>query len=211
MSSGFRFARDPDPQVLAALQQVGSLGESAQSELTTMAIKFLADGDAGQLIDGVARFASEHNVDATVAKAQTQAILAVLLGAHRFALSDAQLGEDLALAGFHNNAQKARTTQWRRAQSEQLAQSHAALGQTLSVNRLLLPEWRFGLSVSSDAQRAVGGGGSSSGGAFMQLKLTLQTGDGARTQHEHLELSLPQFYEFLATLEKAKAQMDFFA
>ena len=59
--------------------------------------------------------------------------------------------------------------QWRRAQGEELAQSHAALGQTLNVNKLLLPEWRFGLTVASDSQRTVG-----LGGAFMQLKLTLE-------------------------------------
>jgi len=45
----------------------------------------------------------------------------------------------------------------------------------------------------------------------MQLRLLLDAGDGKGVHQEHVELTLAQFYEFLATLEKAKAQLDFFS
>jgi len=58
------------------------------------------------------------------------------------------LSSSLSLPGFPESAVKARVTQWRRALGDELAQSHAALGQTMMVNKLLLPEWRFGLTVA---------------------------------------------------------------
>jgi hypothetical protein len=83
------------------------------------------------------------------------------------------------------------------------------------VNKLILPEWRFGITTGNKELREVGN-------TFLQLKLRLDRGDG-KTNEEYIgmrfsfceltssELSLPQFYEFVATMEKAKAQMDFFS
>jgi len=73
---------------------------------------------------------------------------------------------------------------------------------TLSVNKLILPEWRFGITASNKHMK-------DAGSTFLQLKLVIDGGDG-QTKDEYVEFSLPQFYEFVATMEKAKAQMDFF-
>lgn len=88
------------------------------------------------------------------------------------------------------------------------------------VNKLILPEWRFGITTGNKELREVGN-------TFLQLKLRLDRGDGIEKEEyigmsdtfqlslkfltTFLELSLPQFYEFVATMEKAKAQMDFFS
>ncbi len=47
------------------------------------------------------------------------------------------------------------------------------------------------------------------GNTFLQLKLSIDRGGvkGSR----HMELTLPQFYQFLMQMEKAKSQLDFMA
>jgi len=47
------------------------------------------------------------------------------------------------------------------------------------------------------------------GASFLQIKMVLDKGNNT-TEDVHLELSLPQFYEFLAQMQKAKANLEFF-
>lgn len=48
------------------------------------------------------------------------------------------------------------------------------------------------------------------GKTFLQLKLTVDQGGGAG-RDLFLELSLEQFYSFMAQMEKARAYLDFVA
>ena len=45
------------------------------------------------------------------------------------------------------------------------------------------------------------------GATFLQLKLVIDKGAGD-TEDVHMELTLPQFYEFLGQMEKAKSHVD---
>lgn len=49
--------------------------------------------------------------------------------------------------------------------------SSSSLGDTLMVNKLILPEWRFGITTGNKELREVGN-------TFLQLKLKLDRGDG---------------------------------
>ncbi len=151
-------------------------------------------------MERVTAWATQHGIGGAASKAMAQALLLVFRGAYQHNLSPAHLSDDLAGLGFSPTQVNALISQWR---SSQAALAASSLGQTLMVNKLVLPEWRFGLTLSGTEWRNVGA-------SFMQLKLALDRGDG-QLHYEHVELSLPQFYEFLATLEKAKAQMDFFS
>ena len=46
------------------------------------------------------------------------------------------------------------------------------------------------------------------GSTFLHLKLVVDLGSGAR-EDVFMELTLPQFYEFMADMEKAKTMVDF--
>jgi hypothetical protein len=79
-------------------------------------------------------------------------------------------------------------------------------------------EWKFGVTASSDDEMQVGA-------SFLQMKLVIDRGSGkvqsmnkqakpalTRTrQYEHcfMEVSLEQFYNFMAQMEKAKAYVDY--
>lgn len=58
-------------------------------------------------------------------------------------------------------------------------------------------EWTFGLTTSSDELQEIGS-------PYLQLKLILETRDH-RLIHEHLELSIQQFYTFLAQMEACQS------
>lgn len=82
----------------------------------------------------------------------------------------------------------------------------ASVSATLMVNNLVDMEWKFGVSAASNELREIGS-------TFLQLKLVIDKGTGGESAREdvHMELSLPQFYDFLAQMEKAKTYMDFLA
>ena len=46
------------------------------------------------------------------------------------------------------------------------------------------------------------------GSTFLQLKMVVDKGAGV-TEDVFMELSLPQFYDFLSQMEKAKTYVDF--
>ena len=62
-------------------------------------------------------------------------------------------------------------------------------------------EWKFGVTASSDELEKVGS-------TYLQLRLlTAKAGGGS--DEVMLELTVEQFYEFLAQMERVKASVDF--
>ena len=94
------------------------------------------------------------------------------------------------------------------------ALSSSLVTSTLMVNEVVDMEWTFGVTAASNEIEAVGG-------TYLQLKLVIDkgVGDGGgdagdaskRTEDVRMELTLPQFYEFLASMEQAKTYLDFLA
>ncbi|XP_038866876.1 COMM domain-containing protein 7 isoform X2 [Salvelinus namaycush] len=80
--------------------------------------------------------------------------------------------------------------------------SRLAVGQTLMVNQLVDMEWKFGVTVGTSELQKVGN-------TFLQLKLVIRKGNS--TENVYMELTLPQFYNFLHEMERAKASMDCFS
>ncbi len=76
----------------------------------------------------------------------------------------------------------------------------ASVRTTVMANELVDMEWKFGVTAASSELAQVGS-------TFLQLKLVVDKG-GAREQ-VFVELTLPQFYDFLADMEKAKTYVDF--
>ncbi|KAJ9447493.1 COMM domain-containing protein 7 [Diplonema papillatum] len=65
--------------------------------------------------------------------------------------------------------------------------------------KLVDMDWRFGVTAATSESH-------SDGSTFLQLKLVLENGAGEQ-ERVYFELTLPQFYEFLATLESAKVKV----
>ena len=78
--------------------------------------------------------------------------------------------------------------------------ARSATVQTMTIKSLQDMEWKFGVTASSEELDSVGS-------TFLQMKFTLASGSND-DEKVHVEMSLPQFYEFLAKMETAKAEMD---
>jgi len=198
----FRFAvtAEPDQQTIAALQKLSQVEEKHIKSLVDAVVTFFATGQSEQFLNSIQTLSQSSAIPVAALKNMGKGVIVMFKGAFQNSLSVSNFMEDLAQLGFQGTISTYIADKWRASQSTLTSSS---LGKTLSINKLLLPEWRFGITASNkELQNA--------GATFMQLKLVLDKGDGEK-YYEHVELTLPQFYEFLATMEKAKAQLDFFS
>ncbi len=78
------------------------------------------------------------------------------------------------------------------------ALSQVAADAAIDSGALLDAEWRFGVSVSTDDVGRVGT-------TFVSAKLLVAAPGGGPPLAQLLELSVPQFYDLLSSLEKAQA------
>lgn len=74
------------------------------------------------------------------------------------------------------------------------------LSRAMTNNQLVDMDWVFGVTASSDDCNHVGK-------TFLQLKLTLSGDKGLKIVV--IELSLDQFYQFLASMQKCKSYLDY--
>ncbi len=75
------------------------------------------------------------------------------------------------------------------------------LSRAITNNQLVDMDWIFGVTASSEDCNNVGK-------TFLQLKLTLHNSSEG-TNIVVIELSLDQFYQFLASMEKCKSYLDY--
>jgi len=196
----FRFSKDPDQQTVDHLQKTSQLDATQLTALTHIILNFLSSSNGEQLISSLQSYSQDYSTSLAVLKQMSRALIMLFKGAFQNNLNAAQLTEDLSQLGFSTEQVNIIQQQWKKAFA---SLSHSSLGKTLMVNQLLLPEWKFGITASNKDLKDVGS-------TFMQLKLILDRGDGQK-QYEYVEMTLAQFYQFFATMEKAKAQLDFFS
>eukprot|EP00640_Fibrocapsa_japonica_P009879 CAMPEP_0113943842 /NCGR_PEP_ID=MMETSP1339-20121228/28589_1 /TAXON_ID=94617 /ORGANISM="Fibrocapsa japonica" /LENGTH=76 /DNA_ID=CAMNT_0000948813 /DNA_START=119 /DNA_END=349 /DNA_ORIENTATION=+ /assembly_acc=CAM_ASM_000762 len=71
----------------------------------------------------------------------------------------------------------------------------------VGVGKVVGMDWRFGVTAATDSTNQ-------DGSTFLRLKLLVSKGNG-KVEDLLMELTLPQFYQFLAQMENAKASLDF--
>ncbi|XP_032376149.1 COMM domain-containing protein 7 [Etheostoma spectabile] len=125
--------------------------------------------------------------------------LLVPQGALKKNLTAEQIKEDLVTLGLNEDKAAHFSQQWG---EHYAALSRLAVGQTLMVNQLVDMEWKFGVTVGTSEVQKVGN-------IFLQLKLVVRKGNS--TENVYMELTLPQFYNFLHEMERAKASMECFS
>ena len=127
-------------------------------------------------------------------------LLEVLNGAIKHGCTSEDVAADLAALGAGDVAARLAAEEWE-GRGQDLA--HRTATSAVTTSRLVDMSWSFGVSVATDEVAPVGE-------TFLQLRLVLATGGGGR-DNVYMELTLPQFYELLAQLQRAKAIMDFLA
>jgi len=111
------------------------------------------------------------------------------------------LKEDLIAFGISEERATQTATKWR--QKFILLSRTVIETQTLMVNNLVDMEWKFGVTASNSDLGKVRS-------SYLQLKLVVDKGNNT-TENIHMELTLPQFYEFLHEMQKAKSNLEIFS
>ncbi|XP_064420295.1 COMM domain-containing protein 7 isoform X2 [Latimeria chalumnae] len=144
-------------------------------------------------------FASQNGMSPGPLRSIMKSVLLVPNGALKRNLTAEQVRQDFTALGLSEEKTSYFTDQWI-LHSPVL--SRLAVGQTLSVNQLLDMEWKFGVTAGSSELQKVGT-------IFLQLKLVIKKGNA--TENVYMELTLPQFYNFLHEMERAKTSLESFS
>jgi len=199
--SGFHFTSiAPPAQLVRDVQSLSSWPPSALEAFGPVLAAFL--GQHRHQEELLAQFSAQH---ATLA-AQARPCLTSLL---HFFSSSMKVGAAGGAAQLSQHVRADLLSLGLDAERADLLASHClsslsevssrALAKTLSVAQLVDINWKFGVSAASSEQDKMGS-------CFLQLRLTIDRGTG--NENVLMELSLPQFYQFLQQMQLANRQMQ---
>uniref|UniRef100_A0AAZ3RFR7 COMM domain-containing protein n=2 Tax=Oncorhynchus TaxID=8016 RepID=A0AAZ3RFR7_ONCTS len=154
---------------------------------------------ADRFLHQLSEFAGENGMSAGPLRNLMKSLLLLPHGSLKKNLTEDQVKEDLLTLGVSEDKADHFSQQW---SLHYPVLSRLAVGQTLMVNQLVDMEWKFGVTVGTSELQKVGN-------TFLQLKLVIRKGNS--TENVYMELTLPQFYNFLHEMERAKASMDCFS
>ncbi|XP_058619533.1 COMM domain-containing protein 7 [Onychostoma macrolepis] len=195
------FTNDTLPDnVSTDFQNLNKFSEQQFVSLIEILYQFLLEPkESERFLRQLTEFAGENGMSAGPLRALMKSVLLLPHGALKRNLTAEQVKADLLSLGLNEDKASNFSDQWR---IHYPVLSRLAVGQTLMVNQLVDMEWKFGVTVgTSELQKT--------GNIFLQLKLVIRKGN--TTENVYMELTLPQFYNFLHEMERAKASMDCFS
>eukprot|EP01112_Ceratiomyxa_fruticulosa_P009445 TRINITY_DN2459_c0_g2_i6.p1 TRINITY_DN2459_c0_g2~~TRINITY_DN2459_c0_g2_i6.p1 ORF type:complete len:201 (+),score=46.18 TRINITY_DN2459_c0_g2_i6:164-766(+) len=190
----------PDEQLFSSIQNLNNFNNAQLTEFVNILLDVFINHSASDLMDKVGVFAAAHSINLNALKSIVRGVLVFCKGALRSNVSPPHVKDDLVNLGLTEEKADIFSQLWK---SSFIAMSRSAIGQTLTVNQVVDMEWRFGVATASDELKKVGS-------TFLQLKLVLDKGNNQK-ENVHMELTLPQFYQFLHDMETAKANLDYFS
>lgn len=192
-------AGGPGPEASSVADAAKSMAEGLTvqqfSAVSALALELLTHPDQAQKLFGRLEGLALGLPEPKVLLGQ---LVLVAQGSLRRSLNADQIQEELQSLGLSKEKSRCFLAQW---EERRPLLARAALGRALSINQLVDLEWKFGVTTGSSEVAALGS-------IFLQLKLVLRK--GTQLQNVYLELTLPQFYNFLHEMERAKASLDSF-
>lgn len=195
------FTKDTLPDsVNSDFQNLNKFNDQQFVQLTEILFNFLLEPkETDRFLEQLGEFAGENRMSAGPLRNLMKSVLLVPHGALKKNLTADQVKDDLLTLGLNEEKATHFSQQW---SAHYAVLSRLAVGQTLMVNQLVDMEWKFGVTVGTSEIQKVGN-------IFLQLKLVIRKGNS--TENVYMELTLPQFYNFLHEMERAKASMDCFS
>ncbi|XP_063065680.1 COMM domain-containing protein 7 [Engraulis encrasicolus] len=186
--------------VVIDFQNLNKFSEQQFARLTEILYQFMLEPkQTERFLTQLNEFAGQNGMSAGPLRTLVKSILLLPHGALKKNLTADQVKEDLLNLGVDEDKATHFSNQWK---ANYAGISRVAVVQTLMVNQLVDMEWKFGVTVgTSEIQKT--------GNIFLQLKLIIRKGNS--TENVYMELTLPQFYNFLHEMERAKSAMDCFS
>lgn len=174
---------------------VGQLGA-----LASLCLDFVTQRDADGFEASLGAFGDREGLDVDELRNRATGMLRYFTAAMRETLSPPQVRQDCGVLGMDEEHAAALSEVWGRRSSQI---SRALLARTVMANELVDMDWKFGVTASTDEAAEVGS-------TFLQLKLVVDRGNDER-RDVFMELTVQQFYQFLAEMEKASSILDMMA
>ncbi|XP_072412900.1 COMM domain-containing protein 7 isoform X1 [Chiloscyllium punctatum] len=195
------FSGDPVPDcVLNDIQTLNKLSSQQFSALTEIIFCFITQPtESERLLSQLSEFASQNGMSPGPLKNIMKSVLLVPTGALKRNLTADHVKTDFVTLGLSEEKAGCFADQWK---LNSAVLSRLAVGQTLTVNQLVDMEWKFGVTAGSSELQKVGS-------VFLQLKFVIKKGN--KSENVYMELTLPQFYNFLHEMEQAKASLECFS
>ncbi|KAL1021356.1 hypothetical protein UPYG_G00012250 [Umbra pygmaea] len=196
-----QFTKDILPDsVINDFLNLNKFNEQQFTRLTEILFNFLLEPkETDRLLQQLSEFAGDNGMSLGPLRSLLKSVLLLPHGALKKNLTADQVKQDLLTLGVNEDKAAHFLQQWG---VHYPVLSRLAIGQTLMVNQLIDMEWKFGVTVGTSELQKVGN-------VFLQLKLIIRKGN--TTENVYMELTLPQFYNFLHEMERAKASMDCFS
>ena len=193
----FHFSSEsPDEDFIATIQSLNSLPAPAFADLLRLSFSHLAAESQTDITLALSQLCAENSLKLASVQPAFVSLLIFLNGSTKYNATPAQVKDDLTELGVTDD----RITQICDAFSARSDDLYdVAVAQTLRVNELVDLEWSFGVASSCrDVRKA--------GSAFLRVKFVFDRG-GGKLQSVFTEMTLPQFYEFIHEMEKARASL----
>mmetsp|Transcript_10492 Transcript_10492/g.15761 ORF Transcript_10492/g.15761 Transcript_10492/m.15761 type:complete len:200 (-) Transcript_10492:30-629(-) len=185
----------PDEDFLNNVQTVNNIPNDHFASVAECIFGHLSAENSESLAESVVTLAGEMGVKPPPLQASVIAFLIFFNGCTKYNLNNEQIKEDLVELGVSEDKIKGFMEQWMNRHEDLY---DVAVAQSLRVNELVDMEWSFGVASSSKEVKKLGS-------AFLRLKLVLDK--GGKIQTVYMEMTLPQFYEFIHEMEVARAQI----
>uniref|UniRef100_UPI00398F0458 COMM domain-containing protein 7 n=1 Tax=Pristiophorus japonicus TaxID=55135 RepID=UPI00398F0458 len=195
------FSAEPVPDSVSSdIQTLNKLSNQQFSALTEIIFRFVTEPtESERFLSQLSEFASQNGMSPGPLKNIVKSVLLVPNGALKRNLTADHVKTDFITLGLSEEKARCFADQWR---LHSAVLSRLAVGQTMTVNQLVDMEWKFGVTAGSSELQKVGS-------IFLQLKLVIKKGN--KSENIYMELTLPQFYNFLHEMEQAKTSLECFS
>eukprot|EP00299_Pterocystis_sp_00344_P010711 c4867_g1_i1.p1 GENE.c4867_g1_i1~~c4867_g1_i1.p1 ORF type:complete len:207 (+),score=50.00 c4867_g1_i1:54-623(+) len=180
----------------ADAEALNGFSDEMFGRLVELVLKFMAEPSGSDLLADVEQLATDHSAKPSTLRNAARTLILVLRGSIARQVSIEQLGADLTNMGLNQSRVEFITS----AFGKQVGNvTSAIINQTVKVNELVDMQWKFGVTASNAEAQQVGR-------TFLQMKLMIDNGDNL--ENIFAELSLAQFYAFLAEMERANSALQ---
>ncbi|XP_072371091.1 COMM domain-containing protein 7 isoform X1 [Scyliorhinus torazame] len=219
------FSGEPVPDFVSTdIQTLNKLSSQQFSALTEIIFRFITEPtESERLLSQLSEFASQNGMSPGPLKNIVKSVLLVPNGALKGNLTADHVKTDFITLGLSEEKAGCFAEKWK---LNSAVLSRLAIGQTLTVNQLVDMEWKFGGRNRKAKGKKKESGASSTlsllvavtagsselqkvGSIFLQLKLVIKKGN--KSENVYIELTLPQFYNFLHEMEQAKTSLECFS
>jgi len=193
--SSFRFTSEtPNQQLFTDVQNLNAFDENQLNRFVEITLEFLTvqGSQSAVLQENLDKFGQENGINQKALKNTVGGFLYFLNESlKKKNMAPANLKEDLVRLGLSEDKAILVSEKWKKNFS---SMSQSMINKTLTVNQLVDMDWKFGVTASTSELSEVGA-------CFLQLKLVIDR--GASKENVIMELTLPQFYQFLQQMQAA--------